>query len=528
MKKIYEGLVICGLCMGCVGLSACSGQVAAEEQNVVAEREEQDGVQEKIPVEMPRETVVDYQGSLWLRTQEYQYAATREQDTLNYQIFIQNSGGEKVQEIIYSYDLQGDTPVLAGIEPKDVNQDGYEDILLLLGGHGNVGAFWACYIFDEVLEQYVYIEGFEELPGVEIEEEIRSYYYEGGGSYYRLEQYVIENNKLVLEGRLKQELREQDFGPYISCDEEHYEAGKLVYVKRDIQVSEIDMDFWEQDIGWGLELEEESVSMEKPENPYQEVLDIYYQVLYDRQISGGEAFAVPDNGYDFAISVFNPYWSWESAENILSKEGYAFLDLDGNGVEELLIGWIGEEFWNMTEGYVFAIYTLVEGKPVLAIEGWERCLYVVGEDGYLYQSGSYSSWENYYTKCRFNPEYEDYLEPVKEIYSYMGVNGEQDWKYKGKPAEDSAAESMDGEAARGLGEEWMNGGRRLEYTLFREYGQIPKSKKSIHNMLQQFSTTTKNFELCADYSIFEFHAVLFQTGSGAACLKRLCGFCVDS
>ena len=40
--------------------------------------------------------------------------------------------------------------------------------------------------------------------------------------------------------------------------------------------------------------------------------------------------------------------------------------------------------------YERAIHTqqLDEGQPVLAVEGWERNRYVVGEDGYLYNAGS--------------------------------------------------------------------------------------------------------------------------------------------
>lgn len=464
MKKMMSLAIFMGVS---IGLTACSEQV---DDGVVVSVDTEGTI---VQSEEKEEIVADYGGSLWLKEQEYHYLATREDGTLDYDIYIQNMDEETVQEISYSYDLQGDTAVLAGIEPKDVNQDGYEDILILLGGHGNVGALWACYVYDADAGQYVYVEGFEELPGAEIDEEIRSCYYEGGGSFYRLERYIIENNELVLEGRLTQKLREQDFGPYISCDEEHYEDGKLVYVKKDIQVTEIDMDFWKQDIGQGLELEVSVIPSEEQDNPYKEILDIYYQLLYERQTASGQYIEIPDE-YDMTISVFNPYWSWEGAENILSKEGYTFADLNADGVEELLIGWVGNEFWNMDEGYVFAVYTLVDGEAVLAIEGWERCLYVIGEDGYLYQSGSYSAWENYYTKGKFNPEFAGYLEPVEELYSHMGTTEEQEWKYI-QNASESEAVPMEGDAALELGEGWLDTGKKLEYTLFSEYRQVEDS-----------------------------------------------------
>lgn len=233
---------------------------------------------------------------------------------------------------------------------------------------------------------------------------------------------------------------------------------------------------WEDTEGTIVQAEGKEVApmpSEKQENPYKEILDIYYQLLQERQTSSGQYIEIPDE-YDITISVFNPYWSWEGAENILSKEGYAFVDLNEDGVEELLIGWVGNEFWNMDEGYVFAVYTIVDGEVVMAIEGWERCLYVIGEDGYLYQSGSYSAWESYYTKGKFNPEYEGYLEPVEELYSYYSHNGEEaepDWRYRKNSAE-SEAVHIEREAALELGEGWMTSGMKLDYTLFSEYEQI--------------------------------------------------------
>lgn len=200
---------------------------------------------------------------------------------------------------------------------------------------------------------------------------------------------------------------------------------------------------------------------------YEEILNTYYQVLQERQNPPKQEAEKSDTDDNLCYSIVNPYWAWESAENILSKEGFAFMDLNQDGVEELLLGWIGNEVWNLDEGYVFAIYTIDDGEAVLAIEGWERCLYVIGEDGYLYRNGNSSAWESSYTKCRFNPEWEDFLEPVEEIYSYMGTAGEVCWKYKAN----SAVESLDNKSALALIEGWIAQRKEPDYTVFSEYGQ---------------------------------------------------------
>lgn len=220
-------------------------------------------------------------------------------------------------------------------------------------------------------------------------------------------------------------------------------------------------------------LELEKINSDKPENAYKEILDLYYQALFERLISQEPELDQYYMEYNLPYSILAPYWAWESSENILSREGFAFLDLNDDGVEELLLGWADNEFWNMDEGYVFAVYTIVEGDVVLALEGWERCLYVIGEDGYLYKFGSSSVWEGNYTKYRFNSQYEDFLEPVEEIYSYMDrkVNsmGTVCWQHKTHPVEVGAVESLEREEALAIGEEWMTSGRELEYILFSQY-----------------------------------------------------------
>lgn len=213
-------------------------------------------------------------------------------------------------------------------------------------------------------------------------------------------------------------------------------------------------------------------------NLYKDVLDLYYHALHEHQTYPeqwqpdkyytGDIFLVP--------TIINPYWSWENTDNILGKEGFAFRDLNADGVDELIIGWIGNDLWNMDEGYVFAIYTIVNGKVTFAIEGWERCLYVIGEDGCLYESGISSAFEASYTKYKFSLEYEDFLEPLEKLYSSVNVDN-QWWEHITNPEDIGVIEYaekhedllIDEEEAFAIGEAWMQSGIIIDYTPFSDY-----------------------------------------------------------
>ena len=66
--------------------------------------------------------------------------------------------------------------------------------------------------------------------------------------------------------------------------------------------------------------------------------------------------------------------------------GYCFADLDGDGVNELLIGQIsGDEF---TDKVIFDAYTLVDGAPVQLFQSRERARYYLCSDNTVALEGS--------------------------------------------------------------------------------------------------------------------------------------------
>lgn len=161
-------------------------------------------------------------------------------------------------------------------------------------------------------------------------------------------------------------------------------------------------------------------SMSVDEQRYASVLDLYYQALYAHQAGTADwdrdKYVVERS---LAECIVNPYWAWENADGLLSRIGYSFRDLNGDGTNELLLGWIGGDFWSMEDGYAFAVYAIKNGQPFLAFQGQERNRFLIGDDGYVYRSGSSGAAYSEYEKYRFHPEWQYCLEPVELFYSQI-------------------------------------------------------------------------------------------------------------
>lgn len=69
---------------------------------------------------------------------------------------------------------------------------------------------------------------------------------------------------------------------------------------------------------------------------------------------------------------------WEVRSEGTDAIGYTFIDLNNDGIEELVL----------TGPFILAIHTLVNNEPVLVAEGWYRsCLFLLN-DGRIYNVGS--------------------------------------------------------------------------------------------------------------------------------------------
>lgn len=77
--------------------------------------------------------------------------------------------------------------------------------------------------------------------------------------------------------------------------------------------------------------------------------------------------------------------------------GFAYYDVDGNGIDELIIGSVNE--YSAPES-VFDIYTFADGALIPVVQGWERNEYRVSPSGEimnLASAGAMNYWYGFYT-----------------------------------------------------------------------------------------------------------------------------------
>ena len=103
-----------------------------------------------------------------------------------------------------------------------------------------------------------------------------------------------------------------------------------------------------------------------------------------------EVTAAPEVDYSAAyasvLTAYRDALAANAGEDKPACVGYCFADLDGDGVNELLIGQIsGDEF---TDKVIFDAYTLVDGAPVQLFQSRERARYYLCGDNTVAFEGS--------------------------------------------------------------------------------------------------------------------------------------------
>lgn len=120
-------------------------------------------------------------------------------------------------------------------------------------------------------------------------------------------------------------------------------------------------------------------------------------------------------------------------KNVLDKIGYVYFDINGDGIEELLIGEIASED---LKGVIYDIYTMVNRKPKHVISGGSRDRYFVCDDAFLcneYSQGADESGMTVYNLVENSTElfpqvafkYDGYSNPNNPYFISYGVDEEK-------------------------------------------------------------------------------------------------------
>ncbi len=125
-----------------------------------------------------------------------------------------------------------------------------------------------------------------------------------------------------------------------------------------------------------------------------------------------------------------------------SDYGYIITDVDGNGVDELIIGENGPGAW---DGVIYNMYTLIDGKMVRIICGGDRSRYYLCENGLFANEGSNGASSSIYVYHN----YSDAKLEIQEAVIYDGYkDAENPWFYSMESEDVNDASNISEDEAR--------------------------------------------------------------------------------
>jgi len=84
-------------------------------------------------------------------------------------------------------------------------------------------------------------------------------------------------------------------------------------------------------------------------------------------------------------SMYYAIAQYDGGANAMQSIGYAFVDLNSDGVDELCVGEISDGDW---KGVIYDIYTMVDRKPTHVVSGYERDRYYALKGGIILNEAS--------------------------------------------------------------------------------------------------------------------------------------------
>lgn len=158
--------------------------------------------------------------------------------------------------------------------------------------------------------------------------------------------------------------------------------------------------------------------LEEPES-YKEMYKAMYEVAQSVEGLDGEkiSYGAGKKGEDLYADVLKKHLkaldeAWDSTklesenmspmynvikvrdEDVKASVGFAYHDVNKDGIDELLIGEIADGDW---KGVVYDIYTMVDRKPAHVVSGWDRNRYFAIDFGMLCNEWSESAFSSGYT-----------------------------------------------------------------------------------------------------------------------------------
>lgn len=178
---------------------------------------------------------------------------------------------------------------------------------------------------------------------------------------------------------------------------------------------------------------------------YDELIDLIVNIKDTNEYS---AEVYRENGICYIFGMYD----------IFESSGFYLVDLNGDGVEELLLGENGNGSWR---GTIYMIYTIKDGLLQMVCSGGERDTYTLCEGNYIEEegsSGAASGLTAYYT-------FEDSKLKLKEAVVYDGFYDSENPLFLCTESLDVATGvHITSEEAAAIYDKYQN--RLIEFTLF--------------------------------------------------------------
>lgn len=197
----------------------------------------------------------------------------------------------------------------------------------------------------------------------------------------------------------------------------------------------------------------------KPVTSYQDILDNVYKVLLaDKEADIVEADKL------FSFTGIREAKIGRNTEEALSAVGYTLYDVDGNGIEELIIA---DKRENIYDNRILLMYTLHDGKPVLLIDGWMRYRFYLLNDNTIYNEGSSGAAYMLFATYRMS-ENGTGLEAIDCYYTDPGFEYKSDivWHHNTTGEESEIIEFKDENTPENMIEDYRAKVKELELTFF--------------------------------------------------------------
>lgn len=197
-------------------------------------------------------------------------------------------------------------------------------------------------------------------------------------------------------------------------------------------------------------------AVNESEGIYKELLDMYYDAVANGWPNAPEEWYPDSSPYGDATYI----WRYE-IDRGLSEVGYQFIDLNGDGIDELIVSPIYDSEYIQSQSMIYDMYTCIDGEIISLVASGERYSYYLCKDNTLMNNFSNSAFTSGHISYSVGNKAS--LE-VNEVYLYDDWTDEENPWFYATGEELPSADYFDGSMMQHITkEEFYDGIDKYEY-----------------------------------------------------------------